>query len=50
MKQQYTCSHYRQEMILLGLMNRLKDLQLKESERKVLEEQVRRLKTEMGMD
>ncbi len=50
MNKQYTCNHYRQEMILLGLMNRLKDPALKENDRRVLEEQIRRLKAEMGMD
>ncbi len=50
MNKQYTCNHYRQEMILLGLMNRLKDPQLQDSDRKALEEQIRRLKAEMGMD
>ncbi len=50
MKQKYTCSDYRQEMILVGLINRLKDPDLKESERLVIEEQVKRLKADMGMD
>ncbi len=50
MSKQYTCSHYRQEMILLALMRRLKDPELEEDRKADLEKQIRRLKAEMGME
>jgi RNA polymerase-interacting CarD/CdnL/TRCF family regulator len=46
----YSCSHYRQEMILVGLRKRLADPSLHQTEKKMLEEQVRRLESEMGLD
>ena len=46
----YTCNEYRQEMILTGLRKQLNDPNLSELERKTLEEQVRRLEKEMGLE
>lgn len=46
----YTCSDYRQEMILAGLRRQLAQTDLTPEEKERLEEQVRRLETEMGMD
>ena len=47
---QYTCTDYRQEMILAGLRKQLAERQLDESEEKKLREQIRRLEAEMGLD
>ena len=44
----YTCTEYRQEMVLLSLRRRLADPSLEPSEKKELEAQVRKLETEMG--
>lgn len=46
----YTCSDYRQEMILVGLRKRLADPSLSQTEKKMLEEQIHRLESEMGLD
>ena len=46
----YTCSDYRQEMILAGLRRQLAQSNLGEAEKKRLEEQIRRVESEMGMD
>ena len=46
----YTCSDYRQEMILAGLRRQLAQTDLTPAEKERLEEQIRRLETEMGMD
>lgn len=46
----YTCTDYRQEMILLGLRRQLTDPQLTESQRKVLLEKIQELERQMGMD
>lgn len=45
----YTCSDYRQEMILAGLRRRLADPSLSEEEKASLLRQIRRLEEEMGM-
>lgn len=45
----YTCTEYRQEMVLLSLRRRLADPTLAPSEKKELEAQVHKLETEMGM-
>lgn len=45
----YTCSEYRQEMVLIGLRRRLTDPTLSQTEKRELEAQVRKLETEMGM-
>jgi hypothetical protein len=46
----YTCSDYRQEMMLAGLRRQLSDPQLSEADRKTLEERIRRLEVEMGLE
>jgi len=46
----YTCSDYRQEMILAGLKRQLAQSDLGEDEKKNLEEQIRQLETALGMD
>ncbi len=46
----YTCSDYREEMRLLGLRRRLEQEDLPPDERRRLEEEIRRLEREMGMD
>ena len=46
----YTCTDYRQEMILVGLRRRLADPQLPEKERQRLLERINRLERDMGMD
>ena len=46
----YTCTDYREEMMLLGLRKRLRDEQLSESEREKILQEIRYLETEMGMD
>lgn len=46
----YTCTEYREEMVLLGLKRRLADPALPEKERQVLKERISRLEQEMGMD
>lgn len=48
-KQQYTCSDYRAEMILLSLQRRLEKNDLSDSERQSLEAEIKRIKQEMGM-
>ncbi|KJS28409.1 MAG: hypothetical protein VR64_24700 [Desulfatitalea sp. BRH_c12] len=46
---QYTCTDYRQEMILLSLQRRLADPTLDEHEKQHLQEQIRKLEADMGM-
>jgi hypothetical protein len=46
----YTCNDYRQEMMLAGLRKQLANPDLDESEKKQLEEQIRQLEAEMGLD
>ena len=46
----YTCNDYRQEMILTAMRKQLADPELSPSEKKHLEEQIRRLENEMGLD
>lgn len=50
MKQPYTCTDYRQEMILVGLKQQLANPDLDPAERKRLEDEVRKLEAAMGMD
>ena len=45
----YTCTEYRQEMVLLSLRRRLADTTINPSEKKELEAQVRKLEADMGM-
>lgn len=46
----YTCTEYRQEMILLGLKRQLEDPGLPEPEKICIAERVRKLEQQMGMD
>ena len=46
----YTCTEYREEMILLGLKRRLADPDLPETEKRRLLERISQLEQEMGMD
>ncbi len=46
----YTCTQYRQEMILLGLKRQLENPELPEALRVRIAEKVRRLEQQMGMD
>ena len=48
--QPYTCSSYRQEMILAGLRKRLAADNLSAQEQQALQEQIRKLEREMGLD
>ncbi|MBR9982025.1 MAG: hypothetical protein KFF50_13435 [Desulfatitalea sp.] len=45
----YTCTEYRQEMILLGLQRQLADPLLEPPERARIEEQIRKIEKEMDM-
>lgn len=46
----YTCSEYREEMLLLSLERRLNTEDLTEEEREGLKRQIRDLEASMGMD
>lgn len=46
----YTCSSYRQEMILAGLRKRLAAENLSAQEKQVIQAQVWKLEREMGLD
>jgi hypothetical protein len=46
----YTCTEYRQEMILLGLKRQLEDPMLPETQRVQVAEKIRELERRMGMD
>ncbi|MDX2439364.1 MAG: hypothetical protein QNK40_02315 [Desulfobacterales bacterium] len=48
--QPYTCSEYRQEMVLLGLKNRLSNENLSNEEKRNLVEEIKKLETLMCMD
>ena len=48
--EKYTCTEYRQEMILLGLKRQLEDPDLSPSEKKHIADEVRELQQQMGMD
>jgi hypothetical protein len=47
---QYTCTDYRMEMMLLGLKRRLAEPGLDDREIQQLQEQIRKLEAEMGMN
>ena len=49
-QQQYTCSDYRAEMILMGLTRRLHQETLTRQEREEIVRQIDQLKSAMGMD
>jgi len=46
----YTCTDYRQEMILLGLRQRLFKGSLSDSEKKKIQDEIRKIESQMGMD
>jgi hypothetical protein len=46
----YTCTEYRQEMILLSLKRQLEDPGLPEAQRMHVAEKIRQLEQQMGMD
>ena len=46
----YTCSDYREEMMLLGLKRRLENQDLPEEERRIILEKVQCLEYEMDLD
>jgi len=45
----YTCSEYREEMLLLGLQRRLHAENISEEEREHLKERIKDLEATMGM-
>jgi len=48
--QPYTCNEYRQEMMLLGLENRLSSENLTDEEKRNLVEEIKKLEAVMCMD
>jgi len=46
----YTCTDYRQEMILLGLKRQLADTRLPEADKHLITRKIRELEQQMGMD
>ena len=46
----YTCNDYRQEMILAGWRKQLSDPRLSPEDKKSLQDRIRRLEKEMGLD
>jgi len=48
--QPYTCRDYRQEMMLLGLKNRLSGENLSDEEKRNIVEEIKKLETVMCMD
>lgn len=46
----YTCTEYREEMVLLGLRRRLADPSLSAQEKEKLEKEIKKLEVRMGMD
>jgi len=46
----YTCNEYRQEMVLLGLKNRLSSKNLSDEEKQNIVEEIKKLETVMCMD
>jgi hypothetical protein len=47
---QYTCSEYREEMILLGLQKKLSSPDLTSEEKESLLKEIGRIEKQMGMD
>lgn len=45
----YTCSDYRQEMMLAGLRKQLSDPRLSPADKQRLEDQIHRLEEDMGL-
>ena len=48
--QPYTCSEYRQEMMLLGLKNRLSSGNLSDEEKRNIVKEIKKLEAVMCMD
>ena len=46
----YTCNDYRMEMMLAGLRKQLADPHLSEEDRQKLQEHIRHLEVEMGLE
>lgn len=46
----YTCTDYRQEMMLAGLRKQLSDPNLSADQKKRLEREIKRLEAEMGLE
>lgn len=46
----YTCTEYRQEMMLLGLQRQLTDPALTPAQREALVKKIQELERQMGMD
>ncbi|MDL2268499.1 hypothetical protein LJC71_00945 [Desulfosarcina sp. OttesenSCG-928-A07] len=46
---QYTCTDYRQEMILLGLRRQLSDPRLSDAQREEIMKKIREMEYQMGM-
>ncbi len=46
----YTCTDYRDEMILVGLTRRLQDARLNSRQKEELRRQIKKIEAEMGMD
>ena len=46
----YTCQEYREEMMLLGLCQRLKDPNLADDERRAIEKEIKNLENLMNLD
>lgn len=46
----YTCAEYREEMLLLALQKQLQQEGLTEAQKKEIEEKIKKLEKEMGMD
>ena len=46
----YTCTKYREEMLLLGLRRQMEDPGLPETEKRRIAQKVRELEKQMGMD
>lgn len=46
----YTCTDYRQEMILLGLKKRLQDPEISEREKEEIQKEIKKLEKEMDME
>ena len=48
-KKPVNCNDYRQEMILLGLVRKLSDPELSDSERKRIAKEIEKIERQMGM-
>lgn len=46
----YTCTQYREEMLLLALQNQMAQKNLSEEQKKEIQEKIRKLEKEMNME